>query len=289
MIIGGDRQAVIANIEAAAKQRKFTAKVELGDPVMSLNERKALVADFWEHQQHFVSRLNNHLGHLLFNILARHLSATTEVKGLEQLKGLSKGGAIITANHFNQMDALAIKRLSQAAHRKLDIVIEDTNLMLPGFLRYLMNNIGTIPLVNSPSYINNSFSDHLHQQLTAKHWVLIFPEQEMWWNYRKPRKPQRGAYYFAAKEAVPVISTFVELQSLPQLEKSDPHFYQTKYIVHVLPTIKPDMTLSVDKRSKKMMEQDYQQKVAAYEQVYDKKLDYDFTPWDIAGWIKGMN
>ena len=289
MIIGGDRQQVIANIKTAANQRDFTAKVEVGDPVMSLNERKALVADFWEHQQHFTSRLNIHLGHLLFNALARHLSATTEIQGLDQLKGLPKGGAIITANHFNQMDALAIKRLSQSAHNKLDIVIEDTNLMLPGVLRYLMNNIGTIPLVNSPSYINNIFLGHLHRQLAVNHWVLIFPEQEMWWNYRKPRKPQRGAYYFAAKEAVPIISTFVELRSLPQLEKSDPQFYQTKYIVHVLPTIEPDMTLSVDKRSKKMMAQDYQQKVAAYEQAYNKKLDYDFTPWDIAGWIKGMD
>ena len=147
-----------------------------------------------------------------------------------------------------------------------------------------MNYVGTIPLVNSPNYIGNEFIKHLHDALDKNSWVLIYPEQEMWWNYRKPRKLQRGAYYFAAKQNVPVISTFVEIQDLPRLEKKNPDFYQTKYIVHVLPVIYPDVTLNLKKRSEKMMEQDYEQKVAAYERVYGKKLDYDFTPWDIAGW-----
>ena len=33
-----------------------------------------------------------------------------------------------------------------------------------------------------------------------------------------------------------------------------------------------------------MMAQDYKQKVEAFESIYNKKLDYNFTPWDIAGW-----
>lgn len=33
-----------------------------------------------------------------------------------------------------------------------------------------------------------------------------------------------------------------------------------------------------------MMEKDYAQKKAAYESAYQKKLDYRFTPHDIAGW-----
>lgn len=286
MIIGDNRDQVIENIKQAANQRDFTAKVEVGDPVMSLEERSKLVADFWKKQDSFRSKLNNNIGHLMLNTFTHTLSASTKIKGIENLRDLPRGGAIVTANHFNQIDALTIKRLAQKCHHKLSIVIEDTNLMLPGFFRYLMNYIGTIPLVNSPNYIGNEFPKHLHDALEHNNWVLIFPEQEMWWNYRKPRKPQRGAYYFAAKQNVPIISTFVEIQATNKLEKGSDEFYQTKYIVHVLPTIYPDTSLNANQNSKMMMQQDYQQKVAAYEKCYNKKLDYDFTPWDIAGWKK---
>ncbi|MGQ5709954.1 lysophospholipid acyltransferase family protein [Lactobacillus sp. PSON] len=284
MIIGDNRDKVIENIKQAANNRNFTAKVEIGDPQMSLEERLQLVDEFWKKQNGLRSKFNNDMGRIMLNAFAHTLSASTEIKGIENLKDLPRGGAIVTANHFNQTDALTIKRLAQKCHHKLSIVIEDTNLMLPGFFRYLMNYIGTIPLVNSPSYIGSKFPKHLHDALEDNNWVLIFPEQEMWWNYRKPRKPQRGAYYFAAKQNVPIISTFVEIQATDKLEKGSDEFYQTKYIVHVLPTIYPDNTLNANQNSKKMMEQDYKQKVAAYEKAYGKKLDYDFTNWDIAGW-----
>lgn len=286
MIIGDNRDKVIENIKNAANARDFTAKVEIGDPEMSLAERSQLVENFWKKQNSLQSKINNNVGRIMLNTFAHTLSASTKIEGIENLKSLPRGGAIITANHFNQIDALTIKRLAQKCHHKLSIVIEDTNLMLPGFFRYLMNYIGTIPLVNSPNYVGNEFPKHLHDALEHNNWVLIFPEQEMWWNYRKPRKPQRGAYYFAAKQNVPIISTFVEIESTNKLEKNSTEFYQNKYIVHVLPTIYPDNSLNPNQNSKMMMKQDYKQKVEAYEKCYRKKLDYDFTAWDIAGWKK---
>ena len=81
----------------------------------------------------------------------------------------------------------------------------------------------------------------------------------------------------------------IEADDLPKLEKDHPDFYQTKYIVHVLPTIYPDVSLNAHDNSKQMMEKDYQKKVAAYEHIYGKKLNYDFTPWDIAGWRNKAN
>ena len=38
MIIGNNREQVIQNIKTAANNRDFTAKVEVGDPVMSLQQ-----------------------------------------------------------------------------------------------------------------------------------------------------------------------------------------------------------------------------------------------------------
>lgn len=286
MIIGNDRLQVIKNIEQAANQRDFTAKVELGDPVMTLAERRQLINDYWARQKTLKGQLNDRIGHVVLNGLSRTIVAGTEIKGVNHLRTLVSQGAIITANHFNQLDAVAINRLPQQFHQKMSIVIEDVNLKLPGILSYLMNYIGTIPLINSPSYLNHEFPQYLHQALDRHQWVLIFPEQEMWWNYRKPRKPQRGAYYFAAREGVPIISTFVELQALPKFEKGSRTFHQVKYVIHVLPIIYPNPSLSVDKNSKLMLTQDYQQKVTAYEEVYHRKLNYDFTSWDIAGWQK---
>ena len=284
MIFGDNREAVIKNIQKAANKRDFTAKAEIGDPQMTLDERLKLVNDYWKNRKSFSSKINNQIGHAMLTTFANTLAGSTEFKGLENLNNLPIGGAIVTANHFNQIDSLPIKLLANKMHHQLSIVIEDTNLMLPGFFRYLMNYVGTIPLVQSASYIGNVFPKHLSNALAKNNWVLIYPEQEMWWNYRKPRKLQRGAYYFAAKQNVPVISLFIEIRDLPKIEKKDSNFYETKYIVHVLQPIFPDVSLSANENAHKMMEQDYQQKVAAYEKIYGKKLNYDFTDWDIAGW-----
>ena len=43
-------------------------------------------------------------------------------------------------------------------------------------------------------------------------------EQEMWFNYRKPRPPKRGAYYYAAKFNVPIVSFFVEIRDMDEKE-----------------------------------------------------------------------
>ena len=233
MIFGDNREAVIKNIQKAANKRDFTAKAEIGDPQMTLDERLKLVNDYWKNRKSFSSKINNQIGHAMLTTFAKTLAGSTEFKGLENLNNLPIGGAIVTANHFNQIDSLPIKLLANKMHHQLSIVIEDTNLMLPGFFRYLMNYVGTIPLVQSASYIGNEFPKHLSNALAKNNWVLIYPEQEMWWNYRKPRKLQRGAYYFAAKQNVPVISLFIEISDLPKIEKKDSNFYETKYIVHV--------------------------------------------------------
>ena len=48
MIIGDKRLDVIHNIKQAANERNFTAKTEIGDPVMSSEEKLALVEGFWQ-------------------------------------------------------------------------------------------------------------------------------------------------------------------------------------------------------------------------------------------------
>ncbi|RMC26005.1 MULTISPECIES: lysophospholipid acyltransferase family protein [unclassified Lactobacillus] len=284
MIIGDNREQVIKNIKQAIARQDWDAKVEVDDPVLSLAKRQKLVKSFWEQQTHYKGKINNRIGHLVFSTLMHSLTSSTAFTGLENLTNLPQGGAIITVNHFNQIDSLPIKNLASKSHHDLKIVIEDTNLKLPGILCYLMNYVGTIPLIESPNYIGKEFPRHLHDALIQNKWILIYPEQEMWWNYRKPRPLHRGAYYFAAQQNVPVISTFIEIKTIDKLEKNHPNFYQTQYVVHVLPTIYPNFQLDVNENSKQMLAIDYQQKITAYEKIYQRKFTPNFTPWDIAGW-----
>ena len=123
----------------------------------------------------------------------------------------------------------------------------------------------------------------IKERLNKKNYILIYPEEEMWFNYRKPRTLKPGAYYFAARNKVPVISCFTEM--IDTDEEDNEEFYKVRYILHVLPPIYPDPNLSPKENSISMMEKDYNQKKEAYEKAYGKKLDYTFEPDDIAGVI----
>ena len=61
------------------------------------------------------------------------------------------------------------------------------------------------------------------------HWVVVYPEQELWLNYRKPRPLQKDPYYYAAKMNVPIISCFVEIKDTNKQEKLHPEFNKTRW------------------------------------------------------------
>ena len=285
MIIGENRAQVIENIKAAVKKGKMHAKVELGDPILTKDERIKLVNDYWKQQKKLSHKFKNIIAQTIINLDTLVLMAHTQIKDKQRAKG-PQHGAIVTTNHFKQTDSLPIKKLANRCHKKLYVVIEDSNLKLPGFFGFLMNNINAIPIVQSYQYLGREFPKHLQKVFDKKGWVLIYPEQEMWYDYRKPRPLQKGAYYYAAKAKVPIISCFVEIQDLPEMEKNSREFHKTRYILHVLPTIYLVDRLTVDQNAKRMRDIDYMQKKRAYEKAYGKKLNYDFDYDDIAGYVK---
>lgn len=162
------------------------------------------------------------------------------------------------------------------------IVSQDTNLAMKGLLGFVMNYDDTIPLSGRPSFLNGPFKQMLNAAFAGHHWVLIYPEQEMWFNYRKPRPPKRGAYFYAAEAGVPIISCFTEIRDLPVRENQQ--LREVRYILHVLDPIYPDPKLSARDNSFYMMQRDYVQKCQAYTAAYGKPLSYAFTQQDIAGW-----
>lgn len=166
---------------------------------------------------------------------------------------------------------------------RLPIVCQDTNYAMTALFGFLMRYADTIPVTSDRTFMKTTFMDALRSYVDNGEFVLVYPEQEMWFNYRKPRTGKRGAYLFAAELGVPVISCFVEIVDLDDLQA--PNFVNVSYVMHVLDPIFPDPTKSVRQNSIDMCRRDYAQKKEAYEAIYGKPLDYTFEKGDVAGWV----
>lgn len=173
--------------------------------------------------------------------------------------------------------------IKKARRYRMFIVSQDTNFAMKGFLGFLMRYADEIPVSKDKDYMERHFYRTLNNLLVnKKEYILIYPEQEMWFNYRKPRPPKRGAYFYAAKFNVPIISCFVEMRDMDKDDTEE--FKRVKYVLHILDPIYPDPEKSERDNSFDMMKKDYEQKKEAYEQIYKRPLDYAFSDSDIAGW-----
>ncbi|MCF6165175.1 hypothetical protein LROSL1_2545 [Furfurilactobacillus rossiae] len=284
MIVADHRDQVIDNIRQAIAAGRFNDKVEVGDPILSTEAKTQAVDNYLKRSHTFHFKIANWIARTFMAIATWLTNRTTTVSGWENLSGLAKHqGAIITTNHFNPLENTVPRLLARHEHRRLFIVSQDTNLAMTGGLGYLMNNLDIIPLSKRLDYLGRELPALIQKTTAAGHFVLIYPEQEMWFNYRKPRPPKRGTYYYAAKANVPIISCFTEIRSEKKL--ATPEFHETSYHLHILPLIYPDPKLSANANATRMMNQDYAQKKAAYEAAYHEPLSYQFEPQDIVGWI----
>ncbi len=282
MIIGKNKQAVIENIQRAVQEEQFQRKVEVDDPGLSAEEEQKILSRFPGRIQTAGYHLKNKTARGLVEAVTRGVNRNTEITGLEHLRQIHTG-AIITSNHFNPLDNTAVRlALKKAGKKRLYIVSQAGNFAMKGVIGFVMNYADTIPLGKDQDYMTGAFPDLIKGLLRSGQYVLIYPEQEMWFNYRKPRPLKRGAYYYAARFHVPVISCFVEQVEIK--EKENDEFNKVRYVVHILEPIFPDPQKSVRENSMEMMNRDYEQKKQAYEKAYGRKLTYEFEPGDIAGW-----
>lgn len=282
-MITPNRDRVIHNIEANVNKKAFNDKVEVDDPNLSDEEKWKILRDFITQREAFPYKVKNRINRMMVNSATWYFNRETEITGIEKVKNI-KSSAIITSNHFNPVDNTIIRTLAKKLKKqKLYVISQETNLAMPGIIGFLMKYADIIPISGERKYMGNIFPKLIQERIDNNDLVLIYPEQEMWFNYRKPRPLKRGAYYYAARYGVPIISCFVEIRDLEEMETEE--FHKVKYILHILDPIFPDSTKSIKEDSKRMCEIDYMQKTEAYEKVYGKKLDYAFKNDDIAGWV----
>lgn len=283
MMLMDRREEVIANIRANAEAGNLNAKVEVDDPTLTAQEKRRLIEEHLRQRGTAEYRLKRGVARAIANAATWMVNRTTTVRGIEKIAGI-KTGAIVTSNHFSPIDNTVVRHtMRKVGKRHLPIVGQETNLAMPSLFGFLMRYADIIPISSDLHYVANDFERLLHAEVEAGSFVLIYPEQEMWFNYRKPRPGKRGAYHYAASFGVPVISCFVEIVDRQDLQA--PNFVEVGYVMHVLDPIWPDPAKSVRENSVEMCRRDYEQKVSAYEQAYQRPLDYRFTPDDIAGWV----
>ncbi len=281
MIIGKNRPAVIENIKAAAESEDFYAKVEIDDPVLTADESRQIVDNYLKRRKKLSYKVKSCAACAIADMGMMLLNKDTEIIGAQKLEKIN-GGAIITSNHFSPTENTIVRLVAKKCLKKrLKIVSQVTNFAMSGFVGFLMNYANTVPLLTEPRYITRDFMKILQQALNKNEIILVYPEQEMWFNYRKPRPPKRGAYLFAAKLNTPVISCFVEMidTKIPDTKEIN----KVKYKIHILDVLYPDPQLSSKENSQMLCEKDTRLKTLAYEKIYGKKLEYSFSPDDIAG------
>ena len=278
------RLQVIENIRAAISDGDSFRKVEPFDPVVSDADRRRKILPFDCLRRKPLNRFKAHVARKIAERETRRINTDTEIVGLENALSV-KGGAIITANHFNPIDNTVVRHLAKQCGRARDlhIVVQESNIFMKGFFGFLMRNCNTLPVSKSPSYMARNLMPALREILSRGQTVLIYPEQEMWFNYKKPRELRDGAYYYASELSVPIIPCFIEMQQTQELEKNG--FYKIKHIIHVMPPIYPDVTLDKRARYLKMKETDERLKKECYEEAYKRPLNWEFNPeMDIAGY-----
>ncbi len=270
------RQAVLEKIRSLEREGRFDIDPEEDPPTRPLKEGEV---DFFGRKllSKIAAKMAFSAAHRFAHKKIRENKLIiNDVKGVGNLQNLNTG-AVITCNHFNAFDSFAVHIAYERAgfknkKPKLYRVIREGNYTsYPGFYGYLMRNCNTLPLASSHA-VMREFMTATDAILKSGHFVLVYPEQSMWWNYRKPKPLKPGAYRFAAKAGVPVVPMFITMRDSVHID--DDGFPVQEYTIHIEKPIYPNSLLSVRENSEKMAEENFRIWREIYEREYGIPLSY---------------
>ena len=268
------RVAVVKKIEEYERAGRFAEDVEDDPPTIPLDPddidylrrsplAKARTAAAFSAARRFVNRLTDDKKLII-----------KEIRGIENLTGLETG-AVLTCNHFNAFDSFAMQIAVDSAklkNRKLYRVIREGNYTsFPGFYGFLMRNCNTLPLSSNHKTLKK-FMEATDTLLGRGHLVLVYPEQSMWWNYRKPKPLKNGAFTFAVKNGVPVIPCFITMRDTDLV--GDDGFFVQEYTIHIGKPLEPNRDLPYSKKVQALADENYRIWKEIYEREYGMPLRY---------------
>lgn len=196
------------------------------------------------------------------------------INGLENFKAV-KEGAIITCNHFSVYDNYAIYRAIRndlkKGHQLYKVIREGNYTNFKGLYGFFFRHCNTLPLSSNMETMKK-FLKSVSVLLNRGEKILIYPEQAMWWNYRKPRPMKNGAFKLAVKNSVPVIPAFITMEDT---DKKDANGFNIQaYTVWFLPAIYPKKDVSEKENIEFVKQENFRVWRELYEKVYQIPLEY---------------
>ena len=199
-----------------------------------------------------------------------------DVRGIENYEAIQNSGAILTCNHFNPFDNFAIHYILFNYMYKFNgkvlykVIREGNYTNFPGIYGFFFRHCNTLPLSANFSTMKN-FMAAMKVLLERGEKVLVYAEQGMWWNYRKPRPLTAGAFKFAAESNVPVLPIFITMNDSDKIGGDG--FPIQEYTLHFLPAIYPDPNKTVKENMEIMKDKNY----AMWKEVYEKEYNIPLT------------
>ncbi len=269
-----DRVAILKKIEEYERQGRFDEDVEDDPPSRMLMPDEIDYLHKSRSDRRKTKFAYKIARRFVYTLIDEKKLIIKEIRGLEHFKNL-QSGAVITCNHFNAFDSFAIQLAYEAAEQPdrtfYRVIREGNYTSFPGFYGFLMRNCNTLPL-SSNRHTLNKFTQATGQLLREGNFVLIYPEQSMWWNYRKPKPLKPGAYMFAAKNNVPVLPCFITMKDSDIMGEDG--FFVQEYTIHVTAPIYPREDLSYRENMQWMQEQNAAVWKQIYESEYQIPLEY---------------
>ena len=151
------------------------------------------------------------------------------------------------------------------------VIREGNYTNFPGIYGFFFRHCNTLPLSANFSTMKN-FMAAMKTLLERGEKVLVYAEQGMWWNYRKPRPLTAGAFKFAAESKVPVLPIFITMNDSDKIGGDG--FPIQEYTLHFLPAIYPDESKTVKENMEIMKDKNYEMWKEVYETTYGIPLTY---------------
>ena len=270
-----ERLEILKEIEYLEKTGQFDKDVEKDPPsIMLLPEE----VDYLNEKitSRAKTRVANRVGEKFLEFITKSKKLIVkDIYGIENFNSVD-GGAVITCNHFNPFDFFAVEtafRKSKLANTKTmyKVIKEGNYTNFPGFYGFLFRHGNTLPLSSNQETMKK-FMKAVDTILKSGDIILIYPEQSLWWNYKKPKPLKQGAFRIAARNNVPVVPIFITMEDSTIIGEDG--FAIQEYTVNIGKPIYPENVLTEKENTQIMKTKNFEYWQNIYENFYNVPLEY---------------
>lgn len=196
-----------------------------------------------------------------------------KIEGREHLRGVD--AAIVTCNHFTKFDCLAVQ-YALRPNRPFVVAAHFNNMR--GSFGDAMRAGGMLPMGGGDLATTKAFLNAVQNHLAHGKRVLVYPEQAMWWFYRKPRPMKDGAFDLAVRNKVPVLPLFITMRPSGNIDENGIEYpYLT---LHIMPPLTAPAELGFRDKVRYLRRENERLCREKYREVYGSDPTYTCGSWE---------